>query len=224
MNHRLSNFGVNKAGNPVADCAVCGPRVKVLRDEMHKKGVCWQGWDEKGRQQAAERRERVRTAKTRVTDRKRASRALKTAKKKGAERLTYLWRWVCFERAGRCCQICGKGPFEQGDFQLQAHHIVKRSQSKRLQLDPFNSAALCAGCHMAADRDPIRTLAVLDEWWIKAPPKAVGGSSGFFWSGLPRVSTYLLKERRKTEQRNAEEIEERLLAEARKYEWTEETL
>ena len=97
------------------------------------------------------------------TPRQKATADRKKKDRKALEDAQYLWRQITFERAKRCCEICGKGPFEKGDFRLQAHHLVKRSQSRRLLLDPQNGAALCPGCHLSADRDPIRCLALIGE-------------------------------------------------------------
>lgn len=76
--------------------------------------------------------------------------------------VAYVWRFICFERAGRACEVCGL-EFERGSFDLQAHHVVKRSRSGRLLLDPVNSLALCKGHHQFADRDEIWGLAIVDE-------------------------------------------------------------
>lgn len=118
-----------------------------------------------------EKRKKVRAAKKAVTDLE--------------QLLAFVWRFICYERAGRKCEVCGT-PYERGDFRLQAHHLVKRSQSKRLQLDPMNSMALCPGHHMAADRDPIWALGLANE--------------------LRGVGEYLVRERRNMSKIRADEI------------------
>lgn len=147
-NHRLSSPGTNHAGNPIAVCRTCG----TVRTYPHLgKMVC-------------ENRLKELRGKKRLTDRKRDVRARKAAEKATEELAAYLWRFIVFERAERRCEFCGAGPFERGSFGLHAHHLIKRSQSARLQLDHLNGAAACQKrCHIAADRDPIRALAIIDE-------------------------------------------------------------
>lgn len=158
MTHRLTELT-----GKTAVCSICGP-VKVYRASKLSKPVCWE-WQ----------KQKNKTVRMKAT--KQAVRGRKSAKKADQDRAAYLWRQIVFERANRKCEICGQGPFEKGDFRLQAHHLVKRAQSKRLQLDPQNGAALCPGCHLSADRDPIRCLSIIGE-------------------REPGIVDYLLKERR----------------------------
>lgn len=99
-----------------------------------------------------------------LTDRERATRQLKRLAKDRREGAEFLWRHICYTRADSKCEICGKfcNPGVGPDL-LAAHHIIKRSQSKRLQLDYRNSLAVCGRCHLGADRDQVRCLAILKE-------------------------------------------------------------
>jgi len=181
--HRVSKKSVHdspRSPKKFGECSVCG------RTEVVWNGLSWR----------CVRAEKAKAAQKRTTDRKRAVRARKRQKKQDSEALAYLWRQIIFERAGRKCEICGQGPFEKGDFRLQAHHLVKRSQSRRLQLDPSNGAALCPGCHLSADRDPIRCMAIV----LKDDPGTV---------------EYLLEERRNTAHPDPEFVKERLIASAK---------
>lgn len=102
--------------------------------------------------------------KKRATEKRKKAREVKAAIKKLDTLMADVWRLICYERAGRTCECPGCGrTFQRGDFQLQAHHVIKRSQSKRLQLDPLNSLALCAGHHQYADRDQAWGLAIVNE-------------------------------------------------------------
>lgn len=180
MRHTLSNFAENRNGNPVADCSVCGPRVRVLRDGMHKKGVCWKGYDDSQREKRAERRIKARNRLSMGAQRKRERKAAERVVKQEQEYAAWLWRQICYARAENRCEICGKecAPGVFGHEALHAHHVIKRSQSARLQLDPANSMAVCAPHHQGADRDQIKCLAILEE-------------------REPGIAAYLLSERRK---------------------------
>lgn len=181
MSHRLTAVQPNpKGAGFVGICRSCGKvRVVIVLGKPQCPTLA--------RQKRAEAREKKTQVKKRVSDRKRAVRSRKQATRRSSDARAQLWRDIVFERAKRCCEVCGKGPFEKGSFQLQAHHLVKRSQSKRLLLDPLNGCALCAGCHLSADRDPIRCLAIINE--------------------IRLVAKYLLKERRSVEKRTLEVID-----------------
>lgn len=162
MSHRLSNKRLNRAGNLIFDCRECGP-VKPLY--VLGKPTCPNRQKEKEKAAKAKQRKSI-------------SRKAKTASRQARLNLESMWRWIVFERAGRKCEACGKA-FKRGDFQLQAHHLVKRSQSVRLRLDHRNGLALCAGHHQYADRDTTWAIAIAEE-------------------KRPGTAAYLLSERRKT--------------------------
>jgi 5-methylcytosine-specific restriction endonuclease McrA len=62
----------------------------------------------------------------------------------------------CVRKLGHCIQ-CGR---REG---LEAHHLIKRSQSKALQLDLANGACLCFECHHYAETHPL-----VFEAWLQA--------------------------------------------------------
>ena len=65
------------------------------------------------------------------------------------------------------CQRCGKTSAES---QIHWAHVQNR-QAKSIQWTPWNSLALCAGCHFWFDGD--NRKAARDEWWaIKWPQRA----------------------------------------------------
>ena len=131
-------------------CSVCGPVKAVLVRSVGRT------------LQRCPNQIKEKKKAARQNERQRATKAIKRTKTKRQHDAEYLWRQIVFERAGRKCEVCGK-PFEKGDFQLQAHHLVKRSQSSRLRLDPVNGLALCAGHHQYADRDTTWAIAIADE-------------------------------------------------------------
>lgn len=162
MTHRIKQQTVHdshRGAKKLGECSVCGETAVVW---VGLSWRCLKGEKEKTSSlNEAERQRRKRKA-ARISDRKRVARSVKATKTKLQHEAEALWRLIVFERAGRRCEICGKGPFERGDFRLQAHHAVKRSQSARLRLDPQNGIALDSGCHLFADRDPIGCLAKVE--------------------------------------------------------------
>lgn len=149
--HKLSSFRTART-KMYAWCRNCDREVEAVKKPRVGGGFLWRCSNEQKAKRASEAK----------NVRKRAARAVSTSKRRSQQEAEWLWRQIVFERAGRKCEACGK-PFEKGDFQLQAHHIVKRSQSKRLLLDPANGMALCAGHHQYAERDPIWCMAILRE-------------------------------------------------------------
>lgn len=166
MTHKLTNFRELRSGRTVAYCSACGKEVGVLDGKTMSgkpKKVC-------------EASARLQTRQKRQTDRKRESRAKKTGLRKREQYAAKLWRYIAYHRSGFKCEVCGV-QMEPGVNGLQAHHLVNRSQSKRLQLDPANSQALCFKCHCRAGRDSIWALSYAE-------------------LREPGISAYLLAERR----------------------------
>jgi len=166
MIHRLSEFRTLRSGREVAFCSVCGKEVGVIPGKTMSgkpKKVC-------------EASARLQTRQKRQTDRKRESRAKKTGLRKREQYAQKLWRYIAYHRSGFKCEVCGV-QMEPGVNGLQAHHLIARSQSKRLQLDPANSQSLCWSHHNYAGRDPLWALA-------------------FAELREPGISAYLLAERR----------------------------
>lgn len=163
MSHRLSNPTINRQGNTIADCRECGPGVRTL--QVLGQMVCKKGYEAKEALRRSQAREKAKVKKVRTAERKTIAKAKIKAIKTRQERAEWLWRQICYHRAEFRCELCGKlcevGVF--GPTALHAHHVVKRSQSKRLQLDPANSMAVCGPCHQGADRDQVRCLAVIAE-------------------------------------------------------------
>ena len=175
MSHKLKDFATLR-NKEVAWCMSCAGVVQVVHKPRVGGGIV--------KRCAIEQKEKARRVKQ--NERKQSARRSKAALKRLEEDAAYLWRQIVFERAGRCCEICGKGPFEKGDFQLQAHHLIKRSQSRRLLLDPANGAALCAGHHQWADRDNFGCIAYVE-------PRD------------PGLCDYLVSERRSKQRRTLED-------------------
>lgn len=180
--HKLTDFRKART-KEYAYCLTCQKEVEVVNKPRVGGGV--------------NKRCSVELKAKRVSEarlgRKRAVRASQTAKKRNSETMAWLWRQICYHRADFTCEICGKkcevGVF--GPTALHAHHVVKRSQSQRLQLDPANAMAVCGPCHQGADRDQVRCLAILQE-------------------RDPGIVTYLLAERRRTDRPDPAEVEKRL--------------
>ena len=64
--------------------------------------------------------------------------------------LDALCRKIVMERWGQGCEYCGRS-----DRPLQwAHGVSRRYLSLRWSLNPRNSFALCAGCHLATHHQP----------------------------------------------------------------------
>lgn len=61
------------------------------------------------------------------------------------------WARAVKARAGYRCEVCGGTRLG-----LEAHHIVRRSQSRRLRYDLANGACLCLRCHREADQHILR--------------------------------------------------------------------
>jgi predicted restriction endonuclease len=134
--------------------------------------------------------------KAKLTERQKAAKAVKRSKEQEQDQAAALWRKIVYARANNCCEACGKEckPAVFGPDALHAHHIIKRSQSKRLIIDPVNGQALCQGHHQYADRDTGWSLALAEE-------------------SRPGTAAYLLRERRINTGRKPFEVELQLLHE-----------
>lgn len=70
-------------------------------------------------------------------------------------------------RDGNTCQRCGS---HRSVSQIHWAHVQNR-QAKSIQWAPWNSLALCAGCHFWFDGD--NRKAAREEWWaVKWPERA----------------------------------------------------
>lgn len=150
-------------------CQVCQVEVEAVAKARVGGGVVWR----------CLREMKAKAAKERAFQRKRLQTAADREDRQIQRRAEKMWRSICYARAQNRCEICGKEcePGVFGSRALHAHHIIKRSQSKRLLIDPANAMAVCSGCHQGADRDQVRCLAILEEV-------------------RPGVAAYLLKQRR----------------------------
>jgi hypothetical protein len=54
------------------------------------------------------------------------------------------------ERDGHRCRYCHRDAQRSG-APLEAHHVIKRSTTPRLKLDPDNLLTLCRDCHARTD-------------------------------------------------------------------------
>lgn len=73
-------------------------------------------------------------------------------------------RLVVVVRDHNTCQRCGSSG---QDSQIHWAHVQNR-QAKSIQWRPFNSLALCAGCHFWFDGD--NRKAAREEWWASKWP------------------------------------------------------
>jgi len=194
MTHKLSDIKDGKGY-----CSLCGKVVPVVERTMfgRKRLVC-----ARGLQISAKKRVR------RVTERRREARREKTVAKRIAELAGFAFRRACWLRDNKRCVACGKeGELGVGKQFLQIHHIVRRSQSKRLLYVVNNGITLCAGHHQYADLDAVwclglishgrATSLILERRSSEKPPRPVDAliaimSLDHIWRDAPEIKDKII--------------------------------
>lgn len=108
-----------------------------------------------------------------------AKRRKKTDKRKLIDRCEALWKEIVKRRDNFTCQHCGKTNLIGAN--CHASHVVPRSRSRRLAIDPINGKVLCHHCHL--------------NWWHKHPVE----SGQWFRDSFPVRWEYLSDEERISE-------------------------
>ena len=62
------------------------------------------------------------------------------SKKKLIKTMDRMWHILIFKTYGERCVICGKPA-------IDAHHVIRKSQSNALRYNVINGVPLCKGCH-----------------------------------------------------------------------------